>query len=122
MNLYSKVYRKSEEITNGFDSPADAMAKSLESCARMLEKLAVACETQNYEDRANWSEKIVLILDYIQSSLDRETPAQQKAAKAFESFSATMSGVITGVNATNNPDLARRIIPSVNQLAQMFRG
>lgn len=122
MNLYNKAYKKNEEVANAFVSPQDAMTKSFESAARMMEKLAKACEENNYEERAAWSEKILLMMDYIQGSLDRETPAQKQAARKFEDFVTTFSGVISGINITNNPELARKMVTNLQSMAQMWRG
>lgn len=120
MNIYSKAYKKNQEEINEFASPEDAMIKSLQSAARMMEKVAKACEENNYEERATWSEKVILIMDYLQGGLERETPAQQKAAAVFENLMASFAGAVAAINTTNDPEVARRMAVNLNEFAKMW--
>lgn len=120
MNIYSKAYKKNQEEVNEFASPEDAMIKSLQSASRMMEKIAKACETNNFEERANWSEKVILIMDYLQGGLERETPEQQKAARVFQTLMESFASAVAAINTTNDPEVARRMAVNLNEFAKMW--
>ncbi|WP_010297301.1 flagellar export chaperone FliS [Candidatus Odyssella thessalonicensis] len=115
--MYNKMrtYRRVEAMTA---SKIAQVAILLEHCAELLRRTKVAIEVKDYEQRYLCTEKVMVILSSIQSSLAIETSAE---AVELNAFFNTMIIALLDINLKQEAALCEKVEFALAEMASIWR-
>lgn len=110
-----RQYHKTEAVTA---TKLAQVAILLEHCASLLRKATIAIETKNYEERYLCTDKVMVIINSIQSSL-----AVDKSAEAVDlnDFFQRIIVLLLEVGLKQNAVLCSQIEVALSEMASVWR-
>ncbi len=112
-NLYQKTYNAIKKNNPTFNNNDETLAFCFKGAGKYMKKISISLQEGRFEDRANLSNTLIMILSSISSVADQLPLEDRQKVKPIRDFCEIILQLVTRVNLTNSETLAENITKSL---------
>ena len=120
-HVYSKIYKANRENMVPFESPHDLVVKLFLSAARQMEHSLEALSNQDIETLSQRTDRVIQILSGIIANLEKETPAQEKAAQKMEVMLDRLIDLVVRFSVHQDKILGQQLEQNFKSIAEAWK-